>query len=96
MNNIYEVLRKPAITEKSEWVKARDNTYCFEVYPRANKIEIKDAVEKLLKVRVKAVRVMNVKGKKKRVGKHVGITRNRKKAYVTLEKGQTIDFLEGP
>lgn len=89
-----ELIIKPVITEKSVDLMA-DNTYCFKVAKKANKIEIKKAIEEIFKVRVTNVRTMNVKGKKKRVGRHVGMTSGYKKAIVTLAEGDTIEIFEG-
>jgi large subunit ribosomal protein L23 len=75
---------------------ARDeaNKYAFEVDPRANKIEIEKAVEKLFKVKVLTVRTMNIAGKKKRVGRVMGRKSDWKKAIVTLAPGQAIEVFE--
>ena len=95
MKSIYEVLKKPRITEKATLMKEAANQVVFEVDPTANKIEIKEAVERLFKVRVKAVNTVNMKGKPKRVGMHFGRRASFKKAIVTLQEGDTIDFIEG-
>ena len=92
--NIYEVLRRPVITEKSTLL-AGQNKYCFEVAKDANKIQIKEAVEKTFKVGVVSVNVMNVPGKLRRRGRHQGMTRSWKKAIVTLRKGDKIEVIEG-
>jgi large subunit ribosomal protein L23 len=76
-------------------VKGEFNKYVFEVDPRANKIEIGNAVEKLFKVKVLNVHVMNVAGKKKRVGRTVGRKSDWKKAVITLAPGNRIDVHEG-
>ena len=67
----------------------------FEVDPKANKIQIKESVEKAFKVEVLQVRTMNVRGKKKRLGRHQGRKSNWKKALITLKEGQTIEYFEG-
>ena len=86
-----EILKAPVITEKSEIAK-QDGKYTFKVDPKANKIEIKEAIEKLFNVKVTAVRTLNVKPKKRRVGRYTGLTNRTKKAIVTLAEGQTIDL----
>lgn len=91
----YHVIRRALITEKSAIAKDETNKYTLEVDPRANKIEIASAVEKLFKVKVLNVHVMNVPGKKKRMGKIVGRKRSWKKAVVTLLPGSRIEVYEG-
>lgn len=90
---ILEVLRRPLITEKNTTL-AVHNKYCFQVARSANKAQIKEAVEKAFKVKVTAVNVINVPGKPRRVGKHLGMTSEWKKAVVTLEPGQKIEVFE--
>ena len=92
---IYDIVKKALITEKSTVVKDEWNQYVFAVDRRANKIEIANAVEKLFKVKVLDVRTMNVLGKKKRVGKTVGVRPSWKKAVVTLAEGSRIELYEG-
>jgi large subunit ribosomal protein L23 len=91
----YHVIKRALITEKSAISKDETNKYTLEVDPRANKIEIATAVEKLFKVKVLNVHVMNVAGKKKRMGKIVGRKRSWKKAMVTLLPGNRIEVYEG-
>ena len=86
-----EILKAPVITEKSEIAKEAGK-YTFKVDPKANKLEIKEAIEKLFNVKVTAIRTINVKPKKKRVGRYSGLTNRTKKAIVTLQEGQTIDL----
>jgi large subunit ribosomal protein L23 len=93
--SVYEILRVPRITEKSAMAQAVEGSVVFEVHPRANKIEIKSAVEQIFDVKVKAVRTSNYKGKTKRVGQKVGVRGGWKKAYVALEEGSSIDIIEG-
>jgi len=98
MKNIYMTVRQPLITEKSTILREKDGTYCFRVHPRANKIEIADAIERLFekeKVKVAGVRTVSVRGKVKRMGRHFGKRPDWKKAYVTLapDSGE-IDFFE--
>ncbi|GAB4375479.1 MAG: 50S ribosomal protein L23 [Acidobacteriota bacterium] len=99
----YEVLRRPRLTEKStrlreeatRW-KKRGETFVFEVDARANKIQVRQAVEEIFGVEVAHVRTVNVRGKKRRYGRSLGYRSSFKKAYVTLKPGgKTIDFLEG-
>lgn len=91
----YRVIRRALITEKSTIAKDGWNKYVFEVDVMANKVEIAKAVEKFFKVRVKNVCVMNVLGKKRRMGKIVGQKRSWKKAVVTLALGNRIEIHEG-
>jgi large subunit ribosomal protein L23 len=90
----YDVLKKPLITEKSTSL-LQENKYTFEVDPRANKTEIKQAVQSIFKVKVEKVNTMRVKGKTKRVRNIPGKTSDRKKAIVTLRKGDKIEIFEG-
>ena len=92
--NIYDVIKKPLITEKTTIEKDNKNVVAFVVHNDANKIEIKQAAEKLFKVKVASVKTATVAGKVKRVGKTVGKRSNWKKAYVALQEGSTIDFFE--
>ncbi|MBI5484649.1 MAG: 50S ribosomal protein L23 [Deltaproteobacteria bacterium] len=92
--NIYDVIKKPLITEKTTIEKDNKNVVAFVVHNDANKIEIKQATEKLFKVKVDSVKTATVAGKVKRVGKTVGKRSNWKKAYVALQEGSTIDFFE--
>lgn len=91
---IYDVIKKPFVTEKTSVEKDENNVVAFVVDKAANKIEIKDAVEKLFKVDVVAVNTVNVAGKVKRYGARLGKRSNWKKAYVTLKAGSTVDFFE--
>lgn len=92
--NMYDVIKRPLVTEKSTIEKDERNVIALEVDRNANKIEIKQAVEKLFKVEVDDVNTVNVAGKVKRVGKHTGKRSNWKKAYVTLKEGSNVDFFE--
>jgi large subunit ribosomal protein L23 len=90
---MYEVLRRPLITEKSTLLQEKQRSVCFEVHRDATKPEIKKAVETLFGVKVQDVRVANVHGKVKRQGRYVGRRPDWKKAYVTLREGErTIDY----
>jgi len=92
--NIYSVIKKPHVTEKTSLSADASNTVSVVVDNDANKIEIKQAVESLFKVKVADVRTVTVAGKVKRSGKTYGKRSNWKKAYVTLQEGQSIDFFE--
>ena len=92
--NIYSVIKKPHVTEKTSINADTNNTVAIVVDKSANKIEIKQAIENLFKVKVAAVRTVTVAGKVKRSGKTLGKRSNWKKAYVTLQEGQSIDFFE--
>ena len=91
----HDIIKRPLITEKTSIQKEVSNQVTFEVDRRANRIEIKRAVENIFKVNVTGVRTMQVKGKVKRRGRIVGKRRNWKKAIVTLMPGERIDFFEG-
>ena len=95
MEDAHKIIRRPLITEKSTLQKEMHNQLAFEVDRRANKIEIKRAVEKVFKVRVKTVRTLNYEGKRKRLGRTVGRRPHWKKAIVTLQPGEKIEFFEG-
>ena len=90
---IFDVIKRPRLTEKSARLQEERNTVVFSVATDANKIQIKEAVEKLFNVKVAKVATAHVLGKKKRCRLRVGRTRDWKKAYVTLADGK-IDFLE--
>ena len=93
--NQYEIIKSPLITEKGTIQKEINNQLTFEVDRRANRVEIRHAVEKVFNVRVLKVRTMQMKGKTKRVGRTLGKRRDWKKAIVTLAKGENIEFFEG-
>lgn len=95
MKGIYSIIKKPIITEKSSSQKSAYNQYVFEVAPFANKIQIKEAVEKMFKVKVLRVRTFNVLGKRTRLGRSLGKRPDWKKALVTLKLGEHIEFFEG-
>jgi large subunit ribosomal protein L23 len=95
MNRRESVLLLPVITEKSTHIKDEYRTVAFKVLRDANKIEIKDAVEKLFKVKVQSVRTATFHGKTRRQGRYTGRRPDWKKAYVTLKKGEKmIEFSE--
>jgi large subunit ribosomal protein L23 len=87
-----DVILRPLVTEKTLRRSERQNAYTFEVRTGANKIQIRDAVEHLFKVKVLDVRTQNLLGKQRRMGRSVGFTTSWKKAIVALEPGQTIEF----
>ena len=95
MENAHKIIRRPLITEKSTLQKEIHNQLAFEVDRRANKIEIRKAVEKIFKVEVLDVRTMNYEGKRKRLGRTMGRRPHWKKAIVTLQPGEKIEFFEG-
>ncbi|MDO8282203.1 MAG: 50S ribosomal protein L23 [Thermodesulfovibrionia bacterium] len=95
MSKEYNVLHGPLLTEKGSLLKETNNVILFKVSKTANKIEIKKAVEGILKVKVDSVRTVNCKGKKKRLGKYAGKRSDWKKAMVTLKEGEKFDFVEG-
>jgi large subunit ribosomal protein L23 len=88
MSTLYQVIRRPLITEKGVGVKETENTLVFEVAPGASKTEVKQAVETLFKVKVDSVRTSNVLGKERRRGKFAGFRADWKKAYVRLKAGE--------
>lgn len=94
MENLYNVIRRPVISEKSTALAEVANRYVFEVNPESNKNEIRDAVQKLFSVKVKRVRTLVVHGKVKRLARSTVKRPNKKKAIVTLEEGQKIEFFQ--
>jgi large subunit ribosomal protein L23 len=95
MKTSYQVLLGPLLTEKGTLLKEDHNTFLFKVDKYSNKIEIKKAIEELLKVKVDSVRTINCKGKKKRLGRYEGKRPDWKKAMVKLKEGEKFDFIEG-
>ena len=93
MKNIYNVLKGPCLTEKAALLQEDEGKVVFKVHPKANKVEVKRAIEQLFNVKVKDVRTANMHGKQKRVGKTIGFTKDWKKAYVTLSEGE-INFAD--
>ena len=79
MNNYRDIIKSPVITEKSSDLAQNHNTIVFRVDPKANKTEIKQAIEKIFNVKVESVNTINVKPKKKRVGRYIGKTQRVKK-----------------
>jgi large subunit ribosomal protein L23 len=95
MKNIYTIIKKPLFTEKGSSLKEAENKVLVEVPKDANKIEIKKAVEEIFKVKVEKISTISVRGKMKRYGKSIGKRPDRKKAIITLKKGEKLDFIEG-
>ncbi|MDA9762061.1 50S ribosomal protein L23 [Desulfobacterales bacterium] len=91
----YDIIIRPLITEKTSIQKEDHNQVTFEVDRRANRVEIRRAIENIFNVRVANVRTMQVKGKVKQRGRIVGKRRDWKKAIVNLMPGERIDFFEG-
>ncbi|MCP3177117.1 MAG: 50S ribosomal protein L23 [Desulfuromonadales bacterium] len=91
MKPLHQIIKRPLVTEKTSLQKEVGQVVAFEVALNANKIEIKQAVEKAFSVKVKDVNTALTRGKVKRVGRNFGKRSNTKKAYVTLAEG-TIDF----
>lgn len=94
MAHIADVLKKPVLTEKSLTLQSNENKYTFDVDVKANKTEVKQAVETMFGVKVVSVNIMNVKPKKKRMGKYEGRTNRRRKAIVKLAEGEEINYFE--
>jgi large subunit ribosomal protein L23 len=94
MKSVLGIIKKPCLTEKGMALQEEHNHLVFKVDPRANKIEIKQAVEKMFNVEVIKVRTANMHGKKKRLGRNMGRRSDWKKAIVSLVEGHSIDFLE--
>ena len=92
MSNYRDVIKAPIITEKSADLAQNKNTITFSVDVKANKVQIKQAVEKIFNVEVESVNTINVKPKKKRVGRYTGKTNKVKKAIVKLREGSSIEL----
>ena len=96
MPRAFEILIRPLLTEKSNFLQETVHQYVFEVNPQANRIEIKKEIERVFpKVKVVDVRTATVRGKVRRVGRSVGKRSNWKKAIITLREGDQIEFFEG-
>lgn len=94
MRDIYSILLRPLLTERSNTLKDSFNQYTFKVALDCNKAEVRRAVEELFKVEVQAVRTQIVPGKARRMGRYEGMRPDWKKAIVTLKKGQKIDITQ--
>lgn len=90
----HDIIIRPVITEKSSRLMEH-NQYTFEVHPSANKIQIKEAIQDVFKVKVEKVHTLKVRPKPKRMGAFLGKSRSWKKAVVTLVDGERIEFFEG-
>lgn len=93
--DVYQVLKRPLITEKGTRLKEQSNQMIFEVDRRANKVMVRNAVESIFRVKVLSVKLMSVRGKERRVGKNMGRRPDWKKAIVRLGPGENIEFFEG-
>lgn len=91
----HQIVRRPLITEKGIRYSEQQNTVVFQVDTRANKLQIKQALEALFQVKVLHVNTLNMQGKKKRIRAREGKRPDWKKAYVTLREGDSITFFEG-
>ena len=91
---MHAVLVQPLLTEKITALREKTNTVGFIVHPDANRVQIKQAVEALLKVKVEKVNVLNIRGKVKRLGRFSGRRSDWKKAFVTLKKGEKLEMYE--
>ena len=92
---IHDVIRKPIVTEKSTIARETSNVVTFAVDPRANKHEIRDAVQQLFQVKVEDVHTIRMPRKSRRLGRFIGRKPEWKKAIVRLAEGQSIEFFEG-
>lgn len=92
--DMHAVLVQPLLTEKLTGIRETTNTVGFIVHPAANRVQVKQAVETLLKVKVARVNVLNVLGKVKRLGRFSGKRSDWKKAFVTLKKGEKLEMYE--
>lgn len=93
--DIYQIIKEPRITEKANLQKEGSNQISFKVDRRANKIEIRKAIETLFKTKVLEVKTMNVRGKRRRMGRNSGKKPDWKKAIVRLAPDQSVEFFEG-
>jgi large subunit ribosomal protein L23 len=94
MAELHDIILRPIVTEKTARLEAGQNTYTFQVGVKANKVQIKEAIQSLFGVDVLEVRTVNVRGKTKRVGRFQGRRSDWKKAYVTLAEGDLIQLFE--
>jgi len=93
--NRFEIIKRPLDTEKLDRMRDRENKFAFEIDIKANKTEVKQAIEQLFKVKVVAVKTAIVRGKFRRIGRSEGQRPNWKKAIVTLKEGDAISLFEG-
>ena len=92
MNKKYDIIYAPIITEKTAMLAQNENKFAFKVDPRANKTEIKQAIESIFNVKVVSITTANSHPKKRRVGRYTGMTNKYKKAIVKLAEGNSINF----
>ena len=92
LSNYRDIIKAPIITEKSANIATNERNYVFKVDSKANKTQIKEAIQKIFNVKVDSVNTINVHPKKKRVGRHSGMTNKYKKAIITLAIGNKIDL----
>ena len=95
MKSLYTIIKRPLFTEKGTALKEGENKLLVEVAIDANKLEIKKALEEIFKVKIEKVATIRRHGKWKRYGKSLGKRPDRKKALITLKKGEKLDFIEG-
>jgi large subunit ribosomal protein L23 len=95
MKNIHTIIKKPLFTEKGSKLKETENKVLVEVVKDANKLDIKRAIEEIFKVKVEKVATVTTNGKWKKYGRSIGKRPDRKKAIITLKKGEKLDFIEG-
>ena len=91
MNKNFDIIYAPIITERTAQM-AEENKFAFKVDPRANKTQIKQAIESIFNVKVESINTTNSHPKKRRVGKYTGVTNKYKKAIVKLAEGNSINF----
>ncbi len=87
-----DVVIRPLITEKTLRLAERENSYTFQVLRSSNKVQVREAIERLFDVKVEAVRTQNQVGKLRRVGRSIGATQNWKRAVIKVKEGDTIEF----
>lgn len=95
MAELHDIVLRPIVTEKSAHAEADQNTYVFEVGINANKIQIRDAIQRLFGVTVESVKTSVVRGKMRRAGRYMGRRADWKKAYVRLADGDLLNLFEG-
>lgn len=95
MRNVHTIIKKPLFTEKGARLKETENKVLIEVVKNANKLDIKRAVEEIFNVKVESVATITTSGKWKKQGRSIGRRPDRKKAIITLKKGEKLDFIEG-
>ena len=93
--NRFDIIKRPLDTEKLDKMRDRENKFAFEIDLKANKTEVKQAVEALFKVKVVDIKTQIIRGKMRRIGKNSGMRPNWKKAIVTLKEGDAISIFEG-